>query len=44
MAYEKEVRPETICVQGSGEKNDRYGAVSMPVYLSATYAHPALGE
>ena len=44
MAYIKEVRPETICVQGSGDRNDVYGAVSVPVYFSATYAHPALGE
>ena len=44
MAYAKEVRPETICVQGSGERNDVFGAVSTPVYFSATYAHPALGE
>lgn len=44
MAYAKEIRPETICVQGSGERKDIYGAVSTPVYFSATYAHPALGE
>lgn len=44
MAYAKEVRPETICAQGSGDRNDLYGAVSAPVYFSATYAHPALGE
>lgn len=35
---------ETVCAQGSGERNDAYGAVSTPVYFSATYAHPALGE
>lgn len=40
MSYEK----ETICVQGSGDRRDPYGAVSSPVYMSATYAHPALGE
>lgn len=40
MSYEK----ETICVQGSGGRRDPYGAVSSPVYMSATYAHPALGE
>lgn len=44
MAYAKEVRPETICVQGSGDRNDIYGAVSAPVYFSATFAHSALGE
>ena len=40
MAYAK----ETICVQGSGEAKDVYGSISYPIYLSATYAHPALGE
>ena len=40
MAYAK----ETICVQGSYDGRDCYGAVSYPIYQSATYAHPALGE
>ncbi len=40
MAYAK----ETTCVQGSNDGTDCYGAVSYPIYLSATYAHPALGE
>lgn len=40
MAYAK----ETTCVQGSGEAKDVYGSISYPIYLSATYAHPALGE
>lgn len=40
MAYAK----ETICVQGSYDGSDCYGAVSYPIYQSATYAHPALGE
>lgn len=40
MSYGK----ETICVQGSGDRSDRCGAVSSPVYMSATFAHPALGE
>ncbi len=44
MAYANGIRPETICVQGSGDRDDQYGAVSVPVYFSATYAHPALGE
>lgn len=40
MSYEK----ETICVQGGGDRSDRCGAVSSPIYMSATFAHPALGE
>lgn len=35
---------ETICVQGSEEYTERYGAVSCPIYQNATFAHPALGE
>ena len=34
---------ETICVQGSNEFADPYGAVSCPIYQNATFAHPALG-
>ncbi len=44
MTYMNEISPETICVQGSGDRDDKYGAISSPVYFSATYAHPALGE
>ena len=40
MAYAK----ETTCVQGSNDGGDCYGAVSYPIYMSATYAHPELGE
>lgn len=40
MLYQK----DTICVQGSNDGSDCYGAVSYPIYLSATFAHPALGE
>lgn len=40
MPYQK----DTICVQGSNDGSDCYGAVSYPIYLSATFAHPALGE
>lgn len=40
MSYQK----DTICVQGSNDGSDCYGAVSYPIYLSATFAHPALGE
>ncbi len=40
MEYSK----ETLCVQGSNDGKDCYGAISYPVYMAATYAHPALGE
>lgn len=35
---------DTVCVQGSKANEDVYGAISTPIYVSATYAHPALGE
>ena len=34
---------ETICVQGSNERRDPFGAISMPIYQNAAYAHPGLG-
>lgn len=35
---------DTICVQGSREKEEIYGAISTPIYTSVTYAHPGLGQ
>ena len=35
---------ETICVQGSNERKDPFGAISMPIYQNAAYAHPGLGK
>ena len=35
---------ETICVQGSNERKDPFGAISMPIYQNAAYAHPGLGR
>ena len=35
---------ETICVQGSNERRDPFGAISMPIYQNAAYAHPGLGK
>ena len=40
MAY----ATETICVQGSEERTDCYGAVSVHIYQCAAFAHPALGK
>ncbi len=36
----------TKCIYGDGEKfeGDRTGAVSFPIYQTATYAHPAVGQ
>ncbi|MGL4791921.1 MAG: PLP-dependent transferase, partial [Anaerotignaceae bacterium] len=35
---------ETVCVQGDQKKNSNYGAVSIPIFQTASFAHPALGE
>ncbi len=35
---------ETLCIHGSSKKHDHTGAVSVPIYQSATFAHPGLGE
>lgn len=35
---------ETICVHGSATKYDRTGAVSVPIFQTATFAHPGVGE
>ena len=35
---------ETICVHGNDTKYDRTGAVSVPIFQTATFAHPGVGE
>ncbi|MDR3319160.1 MAG: PLP-dependent aspartate aminotransferase family protein [Clostridiales bacterium] len=37
---------ETVCVHGAGEPSfdERTGAVSVPIYQSATFRHPELGK
>lgn len=34
----------TLCVHGAKDKNNTTGAVTVPVYQSATFSHPNLGE
>lgn len=34
----------TCCIHGSGKKFDNTGAVSVPIFQSATFAHPGVGE
>lgn len=31
-------------VSGSNERRDPFGAISMPIYQNAAYAHPGLGK
>jgi cystathionine beta-lyase/cystathionine gamma-synthase len=35
---------KTLCVHGNTRNDDRTGAVSFPIYQSATFAHPGVGE
>jgi cystathionine gamma-synthase len=34
---------ESICVHGAKDKNNLTGAIAVPIYQSATFAHPAVG-
>lgn len=34
----------TICIHGGDFKDDQAGAISVPIYQSATFGHPELGE
>lgn len=35
---------ETLCIHGNDRKFDNTGAVSVPIFQSATFAHPAVGQ
>ena len=35
---------ETLCIHGSNRKYDLTGAVSVPIFQSATFSHPGIGE
>lgn len=35
---------ETLCIHGNKTKYDNTGAVSVPIFQSATFAHPGVGE
>jgi cystathionine beta-lyase/cystathionine gamma-synthase len=35
---------QTLCVHGSAKKYDQTGAVSTPIFQSATFAHPGVGQ
>ncbi|ETA81621.1 trans-sulfuration enzyme family protein [Youngiibacter fragilis] len=38
------MRKETRCVHGANDSKETNGAVSFPIYQSATFSHPGLGE
>ena len=35
---------KTLCIHGCNEKKDATGSVSVPIYQSATFAHPGVGQ
>ncbi len=35
---------ETLCIHGSSKKYDVTGALSVPIFQSATFSHPGIGE
>jgi cystathionine beta-lyase/cystathionine gamma-synthase len=35
---------KTLCVHGAGDGNNQSGAVAVPIYQSATFAHPGVGQ
>lgn len=35
---------KSLCIHGNDTKHDLTGAVSVPIYQSATFAHPGVGE
>lgn len=35
---------ETRCVHGRNEKNNSFGAISVPIYQTASFAHPEVGQ
>ena len=38
------MKPETACIHAVRDKSHTTGAVAVPIYQSATFAHPAFGE
>jgi cystathionine gamma-synthase len=37
------MKTDSICVRGAKDLNDRTGAIAVPIYQSATFAHPGVG-
>lgn len=38
------MKPETACIHAARDKSHATGAIAVPIYQSATFAHPAFGE
>ncbi|MDR2612093.1 MAG: PLP-dependent aspartate aminotransferase family protein [Deltaproteobacteria bacterium] len=37
------MKTDSICVHGAQDRNNKTGAVAVPIYQSATFAHPGVG-
>lgn len=35
---------KTLCIHGNDDKKDSTGSISVPIYQSATFSHPSVGE
>jgi len=38
------MKPETVCIHAARDKSHLTGAVAVPIYQSATFAHPCVGQ
>ena len=38
------MKPETVCIHAARDKSHSTGAVAVPIYQSATFAHPGFGQ
>lgn len=38
------MRPDTLCIHGVKDNNNQTGALCVPIYQSATFAHPGVGQ
>ena len=38
------MQPETACIHAARDNSHSTGAVAVPIYQSATFAHPAFGQ
>ena len=38
------MRPETACIHAAKDKTQNTGAVAVPIYQSATFSHPGVGQ
>lgn len=38
------MKPDTLCIHGVKDQNNQTGALCVPIYQSATFAHPGVGQ